>query len=227
MKKILFGTLLICTLFGCSNQEVKSEKVDPNLAENNENSNIKKHDLNDKDRRLVNLIKNNKFDQVIEETRDSKNEFTKDYYFIASAYKKIKSLENKETSVENYYAYSYIDAMLDKVIYTKSHDSLNFKKVKESNSKKINSLQESKKIADENMAKEIEKEEEIKKIDERTEEPQNITIGMTSEEVLTNGWGRPLKINTTVTQKKTLEQWVYKGNKYLYFEDGVLNSISY
>ncbi|MDL0429340.1 hypothetical protein ABEQ76_03435 [Bacillus velezensis] len=224
MKKLLLSALLICLLFGCSNQEAESEKTNKNLAENN---NIKKHNLNDKDRRFINLIKGNKFDQVIKETRDSNDDFTKDYYFIASAYKKIKFLESKEVSVDNYYTYSYIDAMLDKVIYVKSHDSLNFKKVKESNRKKLKSLEESKKIADENRENEIEKEEKIKEINERTEDPQNVKIGMTPEEVLTNGWGRPLRVKTIINQKRTLEQWEYKGNKYLYFEDGVLDSISY
>lgn len=51
-------------------------------------------------------------------------------------------------------------------------------------------------------------------------------IGMTAEEVRNSTWGSPDDINKTVTAYGTTEQWVY-GNKYIYFRDGVVTSISY
>jgi hypothetical protein len=45
--------------------------------------------------------------------------------------------------------------------------------------------------------------------------------GMTKEQVLIS-WGKPLKINRTVTGSVNSEQWVYGGSQYLYFEgDGL------
>jgi tetratricopeptide (TPR) repeat protein len=52
------------------------------------------------------------------------------------------------------------------------------------------------------------------------------SIGMTADEVRNSTWGYPDDINKTVTSYGTTEQWVY-GNKYIYFRDGVVTSISY
>lgn len=51
------------------------------------------------------------------------------------------------------------------------------------------------------------------------------TIGMTKSEVENSTWGNPNKINKTTTQYGVHEQWVYSGNRYLYFDDGILTSI--
>ncbi|CAN7459344.1 hypothetical protein [Paenibacillus sp. LjRoot56] len=52
-----------------------------------------------------------------------------------------------------------------------------------------------------------------------------ILIGMTKDEVLQSKWGSPRSINKTTSANKVSEQWVYAGNKYLYFEDGKLVTI--
>lgn len=44
-------------------------------------------------------------------------------------------------------------------------------------------------------------------------------VGMKKEEVINGTWGRPTKINKTTTSNGTSEQWVYKGNKYIYFNE--------
>ncbi len=50
-------------------------------------------------------------------------------------------------------------------------------------------------------------------------------IGMTAEECLA-AWGAPHRINRTTTQAHVREQWVYSyGNRYLYLEDDILQSI--
>lgn len=50
-------------------------------------------------------------------------------------------------------------------------------------------------------------------------------IGMTAKEAENSTWGRPSKINRTTTVYGVHEQWVYYGNKYLYFDDGILTAI--
>lgn len=52
-----------------------------------------------------------------------------------------------------------------------------------------------------------------------------VTVGMTTAQVLNSNWGKPTKINRTVTQNGTHEQWVYGGNNYLYFENGKVTAI--
>jgi len=47
-------------------------------------------------------------------------------------------------------------------------------------------------------------------------------IGMSKADNLLCGYGKPEKINRTVTQKVTHEQWVYEDGTYVYFRNGVL-----
>lgn len=49
-------------------------------------------------------------------------------------------------------------------------------------------------------------------------------IGLNAEGVRKSCWGRPIRINTTMTASHTHEQWVYGGG-YLYLTDGVVTSI--
>ena len=55
-----------------------------------------------------------------------------------------------------------------------------------------------------------------------------VILGMTAEEVR-ESWGAPDDINRISNVYKTSEQWVYRGdnykNSYLYFEDGILETI--
>lgn len=51
-------------------------------------------------------------------------------------------------------------------------------------------------------------------------------IGMTEEEVLNSTWGKPQKKNKHTYSWGTSEQWVYSRNRYIYFDDGIVTSIS-
>jgi hypothetical protein len=51
-----------------------------------------------------------------------------------------------------------------------------------------------------------------------------VKIGMTVEECKLS-WGTPKKINRTINNNSSSEQWVYSLNSYLYFEGGKLKSI--
>lgn len=52
-----------------------------------------------------------------------------------------------------------------------------------------------------------------------------VHVGMTKAEVLRSSWGRPRAINRTITSGHVSEQWVYGGNNYLYFDNGILTGI--
>jgi len=53
------------------------------------------------------------------------------------------------------------------------------------------------------------------------------TIGMTTSEVYDTTWGAPDKKNVTQTEYGTVEQWVYYDLGYVYFTDGICDSIQY
>ena len=50
-------------------------------------------------------------------------------------------------------------------------------------------------------------------------------VGMSWEENVHCGWGRPDRINKTINALGTSEQWVYGIGNYLYFTNGVLTTI--
>ncbi len=54
---------------------------------------------------------------------------------------------------------------------------------------------------------------------------QGVTIGMSKEQALASSWGKPQKVNRTISAYGEREQWVYGGSNYLYFENGTLTSI--
>ncbi|MGN7329726.1 hypothetical protein [Bacillus altitudinis] len=227
-KSILFILGAIFILSGCGQNKGSEESTSSKnvTSEEKVSSAIDSHNLTEADRKFIRLIKEEKFDEVISKTAELKEVFQKDYYFIASAFKKNKELDGKELDVENHDSYMYIEAMLDKVKYSNDHTDLKFKQFKKRNLEKIKSLETLKTENTTIDKNEIEEYERNKQIEDRTLNPQSVSIGMTEEDVLLNGWGRPAKVNTNVTKSRTLKQWVYKGNKYLYFEDGILTSIS-
>jgi len=62
------------------------------------------------------------------------------------------------------------------------------------------------------------------------ERPEHIpplppAIGMTEAEARNSTWGRPTRINRTTTRFGVREQWVYRNNRFLYFDDGILTAI--
>lgn len=54
---------------------------------------------------------------------------------------------------------------------------------------------------------------------------QGVRIGMSQEDVIASSWGRPESINKSIYSFGVHEQWVYGGRNYLYFKNGVLDSI--
>lgn len=54
---------------------------------------------------------------------------------------------------------------------------------------------------------------------------RKVTIGMTTDQVRAS-WGRPESINSSVYSFGTHEQWVYGVGQYVFFENGVMTSLS-
>ncbi len=65
--------------------------------------------------------------------------------------------------------------------------------------------------------------EEAKKYEASHNPPM---IGMTKEQVLRSSWGSPNHINKDTYSWGTREQWVYNKKGYVYFENGIVTSIS-
>lgn len=73
---------------------------------------------------------------------------------------------------------------------------------------------------------------EIKKANEEAKrrelailKSQGVQLGMTQEQVLLSSWGRPERVNRTTNAYGVREQWVYGNRNYLYFKNGILESI--
>ena len=72
---------------------------------------------------------------------------------------------------------------------------------------------------------ELTRAQEQREEDERAAKP-NVRIGMIPKQVIERtNWGKPTRINRTVSAGQVNAQWVYPGGQYLYFRDGRLHSI--
>ncbi|MCY8010337.1 hypothetical protein [Bacillus haynesii] len=156
MKRLLTLMFVVTVLTACSNpnKQPEEEKAvhQTKTTSNQKEKKIKTHKLTDKDKRFIQLIKDGEYDKVIKETSDLRNVFGKDYYFIASVYKKEKEL--KETHSGTYDDYSYMSAMLDKVVYMENHNDLKIEKFKEMNDRRLKSAKKEQEILDEKERKE-------------------------------------------------------------------------
>lgn len=50
-------------------------------------------------------------------------------------------------------------------------------------------------------------------------------VGLTAEGVRKSCWGKPSRINETLTGTHRHEQWVYSPGHYVYFTDGIVTAI--
>lgn len=67
-------------------------------------------------------------------------------------------------------------------------------------------------------------EQEITVMNDVEDKPR---LGMTKEQVINTKWGKPTKKNVDEYEWGTFEQWVYPNYRYVYFENGIVTSISY
>jgi hypothetical protein len=52
-----------------------------------------------------------------------------------------------------------------------------------------------------------------------------VGVGMTRDQLYASCWGRPARINVTITAEGRREQLVYRGRNYVYLTDGVVTAI--
>jgi len=203
--KVVFIAIISSLLFACSNN---SEKVSSEKTENN--------DISNKEKNYIQLILDNDYEQVKDMTFKSSNDIDRNYFHLASSFAEKDSFDgDRDTedkfSLERYVNdIRYIEDTLNKV------DAV--PKELEQNVDNLKQWIESKKEFYSNKLTKI-------KIADRTLNPSTVKIGMTVDEVLTEGWGKPTKINKTTTQYGVSEQWVYSNYNYLYFDDGILTAI--
>lgn len=66
---------------------------------------------------------------------------------------------------------------------------------------------------------------QLERISISTDPVKEPEIGMTTSMVENSTWGKPKDINKSTYSWGTTEQWVYSGNRYIYFENGIVTAI--
>lgn len=204
--KILFIAIISSLLFACSNN---SEKVSSEKTENN--------DISNKEKNYIQLILDNDYQQVRDMTFKSSNDIDRNYFNLASSFAVKDSFDDWDIDTEDKISLEEcVDAIID------TEDTLN----------KVDTVPKELEENVDNLKQWLESKKELYsykltkiKIADRTLNPSTVKIGMTVDEVLTEGWGKPTKINKTTTQYGVSEQWVYPNYNYLYFDDGILTAI--
>lgn len=228
MKKLPFLIVFISVLvIGCSSTQVHNSTT----KSKNKNSYTRK--MTAEEQGYIQLVLNKDYDTLDSQTKNQSNEVQKDYNNIAFALKNYQEAQKIEDNGEYYSGvetdqqmkYYSIEKALQDVKYIPTKIKKQIEEVKNTSIQKdeyytnIVSDQQDKRNAEQKQA-DLED-----KADQRTADPHQVEIGMTKEEVLTEGWGRPEDVNRTTTANGTSEQWVYSGYRYLYFEDGILVTI--
>lgn len=229
---------IIIFLTGCNTQGQFTNK--------DVNSDVKEEkytrEISDEEQKYIKMVLDKDYDNLGKITENSEEEIKLDYNKIAFAFKKYeeaRELEKKgidesvipdvqEVEMKYYFALEKLSSV--KFIPNELEDSL--KELKKELQEKenyytpiINEYEIQREAEQEQVRLYDAKRELNEKANIRTENPQPVSIGMTMEDVLTDGWGKPIDVNRTTTTNSVNEQWVYNGYKYLYFEDGILVTI--
>ncbi|MGG3925686.1 hypothetical protein ABET51_06765 [Metabacillus fastidiosus] len=213
--RYLLSLLFLFLIAGCGNIE-SDQKV------NSSKEMTKQREITEEEKKYIQLILNEDYEILLEQTEGKANEVQKDYNLLAAVFNIENDLEKKVEGIES--------ELVVVSIYKQQYKDIknNIEKVKYIPDELKQKVDELDKIAKEKYAfysEKVDEEEFITKADNRTYNPRTVKIGMTQEEVLTEGWGRPNDINKTTTSYGVKEQWVYDNYNYLYFEDGILVTI--
>lgn len=228
MKRLIVCSVSILFLLtGCNANDSTEEKVS---AEEESST----REITDEEKGYIQLVLDHEYDELLKQTTNNEDDILKsDYFHLANAFIKEKEINNllQDQNRDTFYdesitslKYSTILRNIESVKFIPKElksqvNKLNQLATKET--KKYNAKRDKERTKIEAERKAEQKEQQI---DSSTRNPKPVRIGMTDEAVLTEGWGRPDKINRTTTATGVSEQWVY-GYKYLYFEDGVLVTI--
>lgn len=161
-----------------------------------------KSTLSGENKNLVELIKSGEYQKVIDKCRSSKDKDQQNLFKISSALKLYDEVKN--TSFNNVVAgtkYNTIQKILDNVSIIPNDLMSRVKKVKEDVARKVNLYEKSR----------------------NDNGDLQVVIGMNEGEVI-DILGKPEDINRTTTSSGISEQWVYP-NGYVYFEDGIVDTI--
>ncbi|MCJ7841762.1 DUF2845 domain-containing protein [Lederbergia sp. NSJ-179] len=231
-NKLFLLLLLLPLMVACSNNSIETNTKQDAKSKIEEVS--EQRELTEEDQKYIQLLKEEKYDKVIEETKElNDDDLLKDYYFLAVAFDTADKIDMKIQDVDS----ELVVASILQNQYGNIKDSIeNVSFIPDELKKKVNELNElatSKytyytDATEEQMNEAKDKfaeEEKIKEEIESANKPRTVRIGMTEEEVINEGWGVPKKKNRTTNKYGTSEQWVYDGNNYLYFEDGILTTI--
>ncbi|MGG2055916.1 hypothetical protein ABFY48_16135 [Lysinibacillus pakistanensis] len=226
MKKLVFISALVLSLGlgACGEEKQDNDKVsaDSEIVE------AYSREITAEEQEYIQLVINDDFDTLITKTEGKANEVQQDYNNLALAYEKFNGIDENLPNVfttATHLKYVYVLERLEEIKYIPDE-------IKE----KVNELQVVAKDKEKKWSEKVEenqarrdaeyKELELEsKINKRTMNPKAVYIGMTKEEVLVDGWGKPIDINRTTTTYGVSEQWIYDDYKYLYFEDGILTTI--
>lgn len=245
---ILICIILLSSLFiGCGQKPLE---VFEQFSNNGDVTVEQYNKLSDKNKEIVNKTIKDKLDKAYEDNTDNNTmqqtidiykdvSSLKDYLqgmrdksYFRMIYTKAEDSISKKSGLENMNRFD-LEGLTKEYVLIKStseyyDDSL----------KKIELIKKELPRADKEYIKESKEkygvelpqtyfdENDIKKGGTKTEtikkEPQ---IGMTKSDVLASSWGKPKDINKTTTKYSAHEQWVYGGNRYLYFDDNELTAI--
>lgn len=215
MRLILSIIILLFTTTACTPTE-STEKANSNLTE---------------EEKYIELLLNKEYQTVLQQTENGNTPLQENYNNIALVLNRYQDVsENTYSNGEFETRYGHILSRLEEVDHIPNELKKQLEEVKKVSTEKeeyYSKLHDEEERMDEiQSGKEmIEEKQRENKMDYRTQFPATVKIGMTQEEVLTEGWGRPIDVNKTITANGVSEQWVYDNYNYLYFEDGILTSI--
>ncbi|WP_144787402.1 hypothetical protein [Lysinibacillus fusiformis] len=223
MKQLVFSTALVLSLglAACGEEKQDSEIVGAYSRE-----------ITAEEKEYIQLVMNDDFDTLITKTEGKANEVQQDYNNLSLAYEKFNGIDEDLPSVfttATQLKYVYVVERLEEIKYIPDEikEKVNELKIvaKDKEEEWSEKIEENKAIHKAEYEKSVAESNLKSKINERTMYPKAVYIGMTKEEVLAEGWGRPIDINKTTTTYGVSEQWIYYDYKYLYFEDGILTTI--
>lgn len=227
--RLIIAILLLFTITACSSPAESTENAN---SEPKEDTYIR--EITEEEQKYIDLVIKEDYETLLSLTENGSSELQKDYYNIAFALIKQNEIipmlleddgRDYATDTKLSLKYGTIVRSIESVKFIPPELKTIIDPLYETAVEKKEYYSQKQNAQMEKGRKEVEENLKERQTDFTTKNPKTVKIGMTQEEVLTEGWGRPNDINRTITANGTDEQWVYDDYKYLYFEDGILTTI--